>query len=62
MGLTIGWRKRVINIRLHHEKIDFTQLFTEENTTKGIDFIHAYGYDKTEEYLKKIFGVLDGCL
>lgn len=61
LNFTIGWRKRVINIRLHHEKIDFRQLFPEEDTTKESDFIHAWSYNKAEMYLRKVFEVLRGC-
>jgi len=57
-GLTIGWRKRVINISFVHPRINFVELFPKEDVTKGDDFIHAWGYDKAEEYLRKVFETL----
>lgn len=57
-GLTIGWRKRVINIQLDHPAINFSKLFPDEDVTKGDNFIHAWGYKKAEEYLRKIFDAL----
>lgn len=57
-GLTIGWRKRVINIRLVHPHINFVELFPKEDVTKDRDCIHAWGYAKAEEYLRKVFDIL----
>lgn len=55
----IGWRKRVINIEFRPKnpkknKINISQLFENEDVTKGNDSIHAWGYEKAMEYLKKI--------
>lgn len=54
--VTVGWRKRVINI--DWSTLDKRQcadtLFPNENVTKGEDSIHAYGYEKAKEYLNKI--------
>ena len=50
--IKIGWRKRVINIKC--EDIDFTNLFSNEDTTVDKDCVHAWGWDKAEEYLEKI--------
>jgi hypothetical protein len=57
-GLMIGWRKRVINIQFDHSCIDFMKLFPEEDVTKGLNYIHAWGYEKAQEYLRKIFDTL----
>jgi hypothetical protein len=57
-GLTIGWRKRVINIQLDNPAINFVELFPKENVTKGSDYIHAWGYEKAEEYLRVVFDKL----
>lgn len=48
----IGWRKRVINIEF--EGLNLSDLFKEEDVTKGKDHIHAWGKEKAIEYLKKI--------
>lgn len=54
----IGWRKRVINIKFSGWKDEkhtsFTELFKDENVTVGKDYIHAWGYEKATEYLKRI--------
>jgi len=59
--IKIGWRKRVININVVHGRgkgfawypaLDI--LFSDENVTKDITFIHAWGKEKCVEYLKKI--------
>lgn len=47
----IGWRKSVINIEFQDMNLD---LFKEENVTKGKNYIHAWGYEKAQEYLTKI--------
>jgi hypothetical protein len=54
--ITIGWRKRVINI--DWEKVvkegdegRLLELFASENVTKGGGGIHAWGWDKAVEYL-----------
>ena len=59
--ITIGWRKRVINIDWTDSSIsaDPKVLFAEEDVTKselyGTDkFIHAWGYEKAKEYLDKL--------
>lgn len=58
----IGWRKRVIKIDwsniVNTLKIDLLSLFEKENVTQSKDFIHAWSYEKVEEYLKKIFDFL----
>lgn len=50
--ITLGWRKRVINVDCNW--VDLRALFPEENVTMGKDYIHAWGYDKAVEYIKKI--------
>lgn len=55
--IKIGWRKRVINIdcsKVSKRKINIPRLFKNEDVTQGVDFIHAWGWDKATEYLTKI--------
>lgn len=56
--ITIGWRKRVINIDWSKSGKDLKHLFANENVTKESFLIHAYGYEKATEYLKKIIPAL----
>lgn len=66
-NIKIGWRKRVINIdwgsptvtvrsKLLHKNI--SSLFKDEDVTKGNDYIHAWGWEKAQEYLTKIYNLL----
>jgi len=52
----IGWRKRVINIEWDRldSKEAFLYLFHDEDVTKGNDGIHAWGWDKAEDYLSRL--------
>ena len=50
--LTIGWRKRVIEIR--YGNFDLTSLFINEQVTNCPGLVHAWGYEKLTEYLKLI--------
>lgn len=54
--ITIGWRKRVINIDWSQTTlcINGEELFKGENTTTATDYIHAWSYEKAVEYLKKL--------
>jgi len=54
--ITVGWRKRVINIDWSNSDIaaDGEILFKDERTTSGKQFVHAWGWDKAVEYLKKL--------
>jgi len=54
----IGWRKRVINIDWNGLKLNLISLFKNEDVTKGPTYIHAWGWKKAEEYLKKIHDYL----
>jgi len=67
--IKIGWRKRVINIdwsameetlracgKLPKQSI--LSLFDKENVTKGNTFIHAWGWEKAQDYLSRIHGLL----
>lgn len=54
--IKIGWRKRVINIDWQGSLIIGTanNIFPNEDTTKGDCYIHAWGYDKAQEYINKL--------
>jgi hypothetical protein len=54
--MKIGWRKRVISIEIMDpdKAIHLGLLFKDEDVTKEASLIHAWGYDKAEEYLRKI--------
>jgi len=54
--ILLGWRKRVINIDWSMSDIDIdgTKIFTNEKTTVGEKYIHAWGYKKAVEYLSKL--------
>lgn len=54
--IKIGWRKRVINIDWSKTTVKETAitLFPNEDTTKGEQYIHAWGYEKAKEYLNII--------
>lgn len=54
--ITLGWRKRVINIDWSESdiQIDGSALFSGENTTVGKNYVHCWGYDKAVEYLTKL--------
>jgi len=53
--VTIGWRKRVINIDWSlMRNPSAMQLFSQEDVTKGEYLIHAWSYEKAKEYLAKI--------
>ena len=59
--ITIGWRKRVINIdweAVPRKGIDILPLFKGEQTTKEETYIHAWGVEKSVEYLSKIRAAL----
>jgi hypothetical protein len=55
--IKIGWRKRVINIDWGSlQKI--SSLFEDEGVTKGDNYIHAWSWEKAQEYLTKIYNLL----
>jgi hypothetical protein len=51
--IKIGWRKRVINIDWSNTIVKNRAeiLFENENVTKDMQSIHAWGYEKAKEYL-----------
>lgn len=57
-NIKIGWRARVINIDWSESDIETTakELFLNENVTKGERYIHAWGYEKAQEYITAILG------
>jgi len=63
--ITIGWRKRVINIDWskveeasqacgEFPKPNIISLFADEDVTKGQAYIHAWGWEKAQDYLSRI--------
>lgn len=57
--IKISWRKRVVNIDWSEiSSLTDDVLFDNESVTRGPSFIHAWGYDKAEEYLSCIFNYL----
>lgn len=54
--IKIGWRKRVISIDWTESKIRARgdELFKDEGVTTDPHLVHAYGYEKAAEYLKKL--------
>jgi len=50
--IKIGWRKRVINI--DYSAVNSDPDFSSEEVTKGNRTIHAWSYEKAQEYLQKI--------
>lgn len=55
--IKIGWRKSVINIDwsgLLPGRIKDSSIFDDQEVTHGNYFVHAWGYEKAAEYLKKI--------
>ena len=51
--ITIGWRRRVIQIDWSQTGRDLEHLF-EEAGTKAAQYVHAYGYREASEYLGRI--------
>lgn len=51
--ITIGWRRRVIQIDWSQTGQDLEYLF-EEAGTKAAHYVHAYGYREASEYLERI--------
>ena len=49
----VGWRKRVIHIGWSNDNVP-ADLFKDQDVTKDTHLIHAWGYERAEEYLKKL--------
>lgn len=49
--IKIGWRKRVINIDWSESNIQDTDLFPDEDVTKGERYIHAWSYEDAKRYV-----------
>lgn len=54
--LKVGWRKRVINLDWSGfpVKMSAEDLFPGEDVTKGAYYIHAWGFDKLEQYVEAL--------
>ena len=54
--IKIGWRKRVIEIDWSNTIIDklADDLFPDEDVTKSNSYIHAWSYEKAQEYINKL--------
>ena len=54
--IKIGWRKKVINIEWDQTALTKTaqELFPQEDVTKQGRMIHAWTYEKAQEYLTKL--------
>lgn len=54
--IKLGWRKRVINIDWSESDInlDGNEIFKDEKVTTSDRSVHAWGYEKAIEYLKKL--------
>jgi len=50
--IKIGWRNRVIMI--DWEGTEIRKIISEDNVTKGKDYIHAWSYAKVVEYLARL--------
>ena len=49
--VTIGWRKRVIEITWHTFAVPDDEPITHDDVTKGPDYVHAWSSAKAVEYL-----------
>jgi hypothetical protein len=61
--IKVGWRKRVVSIdwsllALRGSRRKISSLFVGEDVTKGDDYIHAWGWEKAEDYLARIHAFL----
>lgn len=52
--VTIGWRKRVIEITWHAFEVPDEEPITSDDVTKGLDCVHAWSNAKAVEYLGAI--------
>lgn len=52
--IEIGWGKRVINIDWRRTSLKAAPDFSKEDVNQGANFIHAWGYEKAETYLRTL--------
>ncbi len=54
--IKVGWRKRVINIDWEESDImvEANDFFPNEETTKGLYYIHAWTLSKAKEYIERL--------
>jgi hypothetical protein len=52
--IRIGWRKRVISIEWPPSLGDAHAIFPDEDVTRWESGIHAWGYEKAAEYLRRL--------
>ena len=50
----LGWRKRVIHISWSGTGVALPDLFADQDVTKWQHGVHAWGYEKAAEYLRRL--------
>ncbi len=58
--IKIGWRKRVIHIDWSNSDIEASpnDIFRDEEVTKWENGIHAWGYEKAQEYIDTLMSLV----
>lgn len=57
--ITMGWRKRVVEISWFAFVTPDDEPVTKDDVTKGNNFVHAYSYPKAIEYLSTLRRAFD---